>query len=421
MTIPQIHTIDTISFPKPEIITLKNNLKVFGFNGTKNDIFRMDLVFNSGRWTEPAKLISETAARLLKSGTAKLSSFELSEQIDFYGSTIKTSAGYNTFTVSLYCMNRFLEPSLELLKTCLTEIIFPVNEVELFQKNSIAKLKVSQEKNDYIADVVFKKSVFGDEHPYGYETTEERIKNITQSLLLQFYKQDIQPTNCTVFIAGKYGDNELYLIDKYLGGWNQEQGIRNQDNKIIETIQSDNKKIRITKEKSVQASIIIGKEFFNKHHEDYASFVLLNTIFGGYFGSRLMSNIREDKGLTYGIHSGLSTLKHSGIFSIQTDTNLENLEVCLREIYMEIERLQNELIPQEEITLARNYLLGKFLGRTDGPFNQIEVFKSYFIEGLDINKFEEFVETIKHTDALSLQRLAQDYLHKDSMYEVVVG
>lgn len=421
MTIPQIHTIDKISFQKPEEITLQNNLKVFGFNGTKNDIFRMDLVFNSGRWTEPDKLISESTARLFKSGTAALSSFELSEQIDFYGSTIKTGAGYNTFTISLYCMNRFLEPSLELLKTCLMEIIFPESEVELFQKNSISKLKVSQEKNDYLADVVFKKTVFGDEHPYGYETTEERIKNITRSLLQQFYKQDIQPSNCTVFIAGKYGDNELYLIDKYLGNWEQKQGIKNKEYNVFETLKSKQRSIRITKEKSVQASIIIGKEFFNKHHKDYASFVLLNTIFGGYFGSRLMSNIREDKGLTYGIHSGLSTLKHSGIFSIQTDTNLENLDVCLREIYMEIERLQNELIPQEEITLARNYLLGKFLGRTDGPFNQIEVFKSYFIEGLDINKFEEFVETIKHTDALSLQRLAQDYLHKDSMYEVVVG
>ena len=147
----------------------------------------------------------------------------------------------------------------------------------------------------------------------------------------------------------------------------------------------------------------------------------INTIFGGYFGSRLMSNIREDKGLTYGIYSSLATLKHSGIFSIQTDTNLENLDVCLREIYFEMERLQTETIPKEEIKLARNYLLGKFLGRTDGPFNKIEVFKSYFIENLPINKFEEFVETIRQTDALSLQKLAQKYFTKDSMCEVVVG
>lgn len=421
MIIPQIHDIDKITFPNPEEIRLKNNMPLFGFNGTQNDIIRLDLIFNSGRWTEPARLVAESTSKLFKSGTAALSSFQLNEQIDSYGSTIKATAGYNTFNVSLYCMNRFLEPSLQLLKTCLTEITFPEHELELLQKNAISKLKVSQEKNDYLADVAFKKTVFGETHPYGYETNEEAIRNITQTLLQQFYKQDLQPNNCTVFIAGKYGDVELQLIDKYLGDWNQEQGIKNTENNVFQTAKSEQKNIRITKEKSVQASIIIGKEFFNKHHEDYASFVLLNTIFGGYFGSRLMSNIREEKGLTYGIHSGLSTLKHSGVFSIQTDTNLENLDVCLREIYLEMERLQNELIPLKEITLARNYLLGKFLGRTDGPFNQIEVFKSYFVENLAINKFEDFVETIKQTDALSLQGLAQKYLTKDSMFEVVAG
>lgn len=421
MTLPQIHDIDKIIFPNPEILKLKNNIQLFGFNGTKNDIIRIDLIFNSGRWTEPAKLVAESTSKLFKSGTATLTSFELNEKIDSYGTTIKSTAGYNTFNVSMYCMNRFLEPSLQLLKTCLTEIIFPESELELLQKNAIAKLKVSQEKNDYLADVAFKKAIFGDTHPYGYETTEDAIKNITSSLLQQFYKRDLQPDNCTVFIAGKYGSPELFLIDKYLGDWKQEAGTGNQDKKIIDSIKNEQRHIRVKKEKSVQASIIIGKEFFNKHHEDYASFVLLNTIFGGYFGSRLMSNIREDKGLTYGIHSSLSTLKYNGIFSIQTDTNLENLDVCLREIYLETERLQNELISREEITLARNYLLGKFLGRTDGPFNQIEVFKSYFVENLPINKFEDFVETIKQTDALSLQRLAQKYFLRDSMYEVVVG
>lgn len=421
MTLPKIHDIDKITFQNPENILLKNNISLFGFNGAKNDIIRIDLVFNSGRWTEPARLVSESVSKLFKSGTSKLSSFELSEQIDSYGSTIKASAGYNTFNVSLYCMNRFLKPSLQLLQTCLTEIIFPENELHLLQKNAIAKLKVSQEKNDYLADIEFKKTVFGELHPYGYETTEDAIKNITQSLLLQFYKQDLQPDNCTVFIAGKYTDTELHLIDKYLGGWIQHACVKNKENKNIEAIKKESERVHIKKEKSVQASIVIGKESFNKHHEDYAAFILLNTIFGGYFGSRLMSNIREEKGLTYGIYSGLSTLKHSGIFSIQTDTNLENLDVCLREIYLEMERLQNELIPIREITLARNYLLGKFLGRTDGPFNQIEVFKSYFVENIAINKFEEFVETIKHTDALSLQQLAQKYLTKESMCEIVVG
>ena len=421
MIIPKIQHIEKISFTPPEEITLKNNMKLFGFNGAKSDILRIDLIFNSGRWTEPAKIVAESAAKLFKSGTAKLSSFELSEQIDFYGSTIKAMAGYNTFTVSLYCMNRFLEPSLQLLKACLTEVIFPQEEIDLFQKNSISKIKINEEKNDYLADNAFKKAVYGETHPYGYETTEDTIKNISQKLLLQFYNQDIQPNNCAVFIAGKYGDNELNLIDEYLGKWLSVDSRQSTVDSQKFTIESTPQKIHITKEKSVQASIIIGKELFNRQHEDYASFILLNTIFGGYFGSRLMSNIREEKGLTYGIHSSLAALKYNGVFSIQTDTNLENKDLCLHEIYLEIERLQQDIISEEEITIAKNYLLGKFLGRTDGAFNRIEVFKSYFIENIDIHKFEEVVETIKQTNALSLQLLAQKHLQKESMFEVVVG
>ncbi|HQV77248.1 MAG TPA: pitrilysin family protein [Chitinophagales bacterium] len=420
MISPIIHSIEEIKFPKPELITLHNQIQLYGFNGSKNDILRIDLVFDSGKWTEPAPHIAEAVAKLFKSGTSKLSSFEINEQIDFYGTTLKCSAGYNTFTISVYCMHRFLEPSLQLLQTCLTEIIFPEHEIELMQKNAISKLKVNLEKNDFIASAEFKKLLFGNAHPYGYAYNEANIKNITQKLLVQFYTQDIHPSNCTVFIAGKYGEKELELINQYIGKWSTKNEYKKQDLIFTSTL-TNQKKHPIKKEKSVQASIIIGKEFIHKKHHDYAAFTLLNTLFGAYFGSRLMSNIREEKGLTYGIYSSLSTLKNTGILAIQTDTNLENLELCLQEIYFEMQRLQDESIPEQEITLARNYLLGKYLGRTDGVFNQIDVFKSYFVEGIDINKFEEFVSIIKQTNAVTLQQLAQQYLQKESMVEVVVG
>ena len=420
MELPVIHNIEKIAFPKADMLTLANKLSVYGFNGVKNDIIRLDLVFNSGRWTEPAPLVAECVAKLFKSGTPNLTAYELNEQIEQYGSTIRATSGYNTFTVSVYCLTKFLEPTLQLLNICLTEIIFPIAEIELLQKNALARLKVSKEKNDYLADVAFRKNLFGEHHPYGYETTNEAITQITQEKLIHFYQTELHAGNATLFIAGNYTDKELSLIEQYLGAWKTTTATKKEVNYKLQ--QGFNQShIRIKQPKSVQASIIIGKEFFNKHDNDYASFVLLNTIFGGYFGSRLMSNIREEKGLTYGIHSSLSTLKYSGIFSIQTETNLENLDLCLKEIYLEIERLQNELISEQEITLARNYLLGKFLGRTDGAFNQIEVFKSYFIENLPINKFEEIVETIRQTNALSLQQLAQKYLTKERMCEIVVG
>ncbi len=420
MNIPKIHTIEKIIFPHPEKWELKNGISVYGFNGAKNDILRIDLVFDSGRWTEPAPLVAESVAKLFKSGTTQRTAYDLNEAIDYFGTTIKCNAGHNTFNVSLYCMHRFLEPSLQLLISCLTEIIFPEHEVTLMQKNALAKLKVNIEKNDYVANMLFKKQLFGETHPYGYDVNETAIQSIHRDLLLAFYEKDIRPENCTLFIAGKYSQTELDLIDLYLGNWSSKLK-NNLDSKSYISSNSTPQHLHIKKEKSVQASIVIGKEFLNKHHEDYASFVLLNTIFGGYFGSRLMSNIREEKGLTYGIYSSLSTLKHTGILAIQTDTNLENLKVCLQEIYFEMERLQKEQISVDEITLARNYLLGKYLSRTDGVFNQIDVFKSYFVEGIDIAQFEQFVSIIKQTDAVTLQQLAQKYFTKESMFEVVVG
>ena len=419
MSLPEIKNIDHIFFPPPVSVQLSNGIPLHIFSGAPNDILRIDLVFDCGRWTEKAPLIADATAVLFKSGTTALSSFQLNEKIDFFGTTIKAGAGYNTLTVSLYCMNRFLEPSLELLLTCLQSIIFPEQEVSVYQKNSLAKLRLSKEKNDYLADTAFRKTLFGDTHPYGYETTETAIQHITTEKLFGYYSTQLRTDNLIIYMAGKADAAAIKLVEKYLGNWNPG---REKTEAVTYTFSSSaEKNIRIPKEKSVQASVAIGKILFNKQHKDYAPFTLLNTIFGGYFSSRLMSNIREEKGLTYGIHSGLSPLKYSGSWAIYTDTNNKTLEICLREIYLELERLQNEPIPAEEIKLARNYILGKYLSRTDGPFNRMETFKSYLIEGISIATFQQYVEEIKAADAVSLQRLAQLYLSKDSMYEVIAG
>ncbi len=421
MTLPAIHEIDNIIFPEPEHFTLPNRIPMYGFNGTKNDILRVDLVFNAGRWTENKPLQSAFVASLFKSGTSHKNSFEINDMIESLGSTIKTGSGYNSFTVAIYCMNRFLEQTLSYALLCLNECTFPEKELEHQKRKSLANLSLSLEKNDYIADNTFKKEIFGAAHPYGYETNKEAIEQLTQDDLFHYYRQELIPEKCTVFISGKYGKKELDILHRTLGGWKRDTVITSATETTEGFPSFKRKTIHIPKADSVQASIIIGNTLFTKEHTDYAAFVLLNTIFGGYFGSRLMSNIREEKGLTYGIHSGLFTMRYAGLFSIQTDTNLENLGICLREIYSEIERLQNERIPEAEISLARNYLLGKFLSRTDGPFNQAEVFKSYSIENVNIHKFSEIVETLRQTDAVSLQLLAQQYLRKENMLEVTVG
>lgn len=419
MIIPKIHTLSHIIFKSPEQFKLKNNIPIFFFKDTKNPIIKIDMVFDAGRWTEDKKITASAMSALGKSGTEKLSSFELNEEIDKLGATLGFSVGLNTCTLSMSCLSKFLEPVLDLATTCLNDIVFPEKEIDIFKTNTKAKLSVDIEKTDYLSNVIFREKIFGVNHPYGYRFSNENIDALTRDDILNYYQNNITPNNCTVFVAGDVNEVQLKALENVLTNFTKTH--TPQAKRYFEFEPSVEKYTHIKKEKSTQSSISIGKVLFNKKNPDYAHFLLLNTIFGGYFGSRLMSNIREDKGLTYGIYSLLSPLKHDGFWAIHTDTNINKLDVCLNEIYLEIDRLQNDTFTDEEIQLARNYLLGRLLKRTDGAFNLMETFKSYFIEGIDIGKFEIFIDELKQADATSLSAIAKKYLSLNTMHQVIVG
>jgi predicted Zn-dependent peptidase len=419
MNIPKINNIEHIEFVQPAILKLSNNIPIFIFNDGNNPIIKMDVVFDAGRWTEDQKFAADAMAALSKSGTERLSSFLLNEEIDKLGATIKISTGFNTCTLSLSCLSKFLAPCLDLVMTCLTDIIFPEDELDIFKKNAKAKLSVNNEKTDYLAGVIFRESIFGTEHPYGYKTTDSIIDRLSRETVFGYYNNNLLAQNCSIFIAGDVNAENIKLIENVFTAFNKTG--ENPAAKTCAVSPANHTYIRQKKEKSAQASLAIGKVLFNKKNTDYAAFLLLNTIFGGYFGSRLMNNIREDKGLTYGIYSTLNPLKNNGYWGIYTDTNIHKLDICLKEIHFELEKIQNEPIAEQEIVLARNYLLGRFLKRTDGAFNLMETYKSYVIEGVDIQSFSTFIEEIKQADASILQEIAKKYLSLDTMHQVIVG
>lgn len=418
---PIIHPIGDISFEEPQSFVLKNGIKVFLFPGSKNDILSIDFLFDAGRWAEKKPLAGKSCSALIKSGTNSKSSFEMSETIDFYGSTIKSSLGYNTFSIQLFCLHRYLSESLPLLKETIMDVIFPSHEVDLFKKNSLSQLKMNQEKTDYLADMAFKKLLFGDEHPYGYETNAKRIEALTKDDIQNYYNTQLCPENCTILVSGRITDSIEKELEFFFDNLIWTKKINSPKIESIPINPNSEKKHYFEKKGAVQASLNIGKILFNMNEPDYPEFLLTNTIFGGYFGSRLMTKIREEKGYTYGIHSSLQSLKYSGVFCIQTEIGVEHKKNCLADIYSEVNKMNNELVNNREITLARNYLLGKILSRIDGPFNRAEQFKKYYIEGNSVTKLAEFVDKIKSCDANIIRNLSQKYLNPLTFTEVVVG
>lgn len=419
LILPSIHSLEIPLFPKAEAFKLSNGIPVHAFPGRQHEILRIDVVFMGGRWAEKMPLVADACARLFKSGTNKLSAFELDDAIDYLGGTIKANASYDSFTVSLYTLTKNLEDSLSLLKVCLEEINFPEHELDIQRESALSNLEIELEKMDFVAEMAFKSMLFGDQHPYGYETTAERIRAVDTSHLKEFYKENFSAERATIFMAGYYGERELSLLDKTLGKLaRSEKPFLSQ----AHPLQAANDKIRrIHKEGTVQSSIIIGNRSINRKEPDYGAFILLNAVFGGYFGSRLMRNIREEKGFTYGIYSMLQTYRNDGVFFIQTDTAIENTEACIHEIYMEIDRLLNGEIEEYELLQARNYLAGKFLSRMDGPFQQMEVLKNYHVEGIDIIHFDQFADRLMTVNGKELQILAGKYFQRQDFYEVIAG
>ncbi|MEZ5003216.1 MAG: pitrilysin family protein [Chitinophagales bacterium] len=418
--IPAVKTVASIQFTEPEVYTLDNGLEVFGFNGAGNDVIKVDLIFSSGRWTENKPLVSAFCSDLLKSGTKDQSAFDLAERIDFLGGTLKSSAGYNSFTLSLYCLTRHLEACLQILLPVLNDTIFPENEIVLTQQKRLSKLKINQLKNDYVGDMAFKEMLFGPNHPYGYVTTADMIKSIDQNDIIEYYYHQLNPSLCYVGLAGKYGTAEIDLLNKYLGNKdNWQKGLAETvPNWEIESSQKQKRYIELPD--SVQASIYIGNRTIERSHIDYIPFALLNMVFGGYFGSRLMSNLREDKGLTYGVYSYNQNYKYGAAFIINTETALKHLKTCLKEIYFEMDRLKDQLIPEDELLMAGNYLLGRLLDQVDGPFKLSNTFMSLKGHGLSLDYFKQMEKTIKSINPEQLLETAQKYFIKENMFEVVV-
>jgi predicted Zn-dependent peptidase len=421
LEIPAIKPVAPIRVTEPEVYTLDNGIAVYGFNGTPNEILKLDLIFDAGRWAESAPLTASATAGLIKSGNPDETAFELEAAIDFLGSTIKASAGYNSFTLSLFCMTRHLESCLRIFSRILRQSTFPEEEIALNKANSLSRFKVNMMKNDYVADMLFKEALFGKEHPYGYRTTADRISAVSRDDLLVYYRGQLRADNCLVGMAGRFSRADIDLVNKYLGqrgAWAGKGPAGEADG--FTAIPSAEREIVKELKDSVQAAVYIGKTSISRKDPDYHSLSLLNLVYGGYFGSRLMKNIREEKGLTYGIYSYFQQYRHASAFIISTDTALEYYEQCLHEIYAEMDRLRQQPVDRKELGKARNYMLGRMLDQVDGPFKSASTFLGLKSHNIPLSYVKETEQAILEQEPEDLLAMARKYLDREEMYQIVV-
>lgn len=399
-------------------ISLSNGVPVYFINDGAEEVVMIDFVFDAGNNFEIKNGIASSTNYLIKNGTLEKNAFQITEFIEYYGAYLSRKSFNETASITLHCLSKHLKELLPLIREIITEAIFPQSELEIFQQNSIQRLSVNLLKCEFVANRVIDELLYGTNHPYGKVNSKHDIESINREDLISFYNQFYIKSKCRIFAAGKLPSDFEQLLNLHFGDLTLNENIVPVKYRREPALQ---KKHFINNDPNgVQGAIRIGRPFPNRRHPDFKKAIVLNTLFGGYFGSRLMGNIREDKGYTYGIHSYLENHLEESSWVVSTEAGKEVCQATIEEVYKEMKLLCEEPVNAEELLLVKNYMMGLNLGYIDGPFQVISRWKSLILNDVDENYFYDSIRIIKQVSAEELQALANKYLLPEDFFELLV-
>ncbi|NOU59374.1 M16 family metallopeptidase [Marinifilum caeruleilacunae] len=419
-TAPKFKTVDSIEILGDTKYTLSNNIPVHVINGGSQEVLKIEFIFDAGIWYQESPLVASMANSMLNEGTSRYKAAEIAEKFDFYGAYIGFSAAKHDASVCLYTLNKYLPETLEITENLIKESTFPQKEFDTILLNKKQRFQIEHQKTNVLAKDEFSALMYGKKHPYSNIFDESEFDKLDIKTVKEFYKSHYTANNCKIIIAGKVDQSVIDQLEKMFGAeaWPQKNEITKVKHEIL---LSDENKAFVCKEDAVQACIRIGRPIFNKTHKDYTTLHLFNLILGGYFGSRLMQNIREDKGYTYGINSIIISHLKGGHFVIVTEVGSDVCKDAISEIYKEIKKLRDELISDEELNLVKNYISGEMLRNLDSPFALSESLKGNLAFGLDNSYYQSFIKELKTIDAEKIKALANTYFQEQDLKLVVCG
>jgi zinc protease len=416
---PIIQAIRELQLPPYESITLPNGMKLYMVKGGAEPVLKMEIVFRAGATYEKKPVAAEVMAGLMSEGTKNLDSAALAEKIESLGATVFTRGGVDTVRIRLLTLTKFFPDLIEIVTEMVDKPAFDPVELQVLVENKIERLKIDLKKNEVLAYRHLTEKIFGFQHPYGRNNDPEDYEAITVEELEAHHRSHILPQKGMIFISGSFGEKEISMISETIGRWDprHHNGIEELPPLPKETNAGY---FAYPGPQTHQAAIRIGRRLFPQSHPDFIGLYMLNTILGGYFGSRLMMEIRENQGLTYGIYSSVDSFASDGCFYISTEAATENADKVIEAIKTEMSRLQTELISELELNMARNYLMGHLMTQIDGPFATMDLIKSFKIENLDDNLFAKTIDMIQQITPKALQELARKYLDVEKWAVIVV-
>ena len=417
---PKIQAVKKIDFPPILKTKLSNGIPIYSINTGSQDVIKIQLVFKAGIWYQTQALQAFFACNMLEEGSENYSAVQIAEILDSSGAFINHKVNRDNAYIDIYSLNKHLSKVLALVTDMIKSPLFGNDELKRLKEQEFQAYIVRNQKVKYIAQKTFSALLFGENHPYGASASEDDYKQISNSILKEFHAKYYGSDNCRIFISGKIDDSTIKMLNQFFGEekWGANNSIP--EPKYLATTSSDLIHY-VPKENVLQSAIRMGNRTIGKSHPDYFALSLVTILFGGYFGSRLMSNIREDKGYTYGINAGIYTHLHDNAFVISSEVGADVAQKAFDEIRFELKRLRTEKVSSEELKLVVNFISGSFLRQLNGAFALGEIVKLLVEYDLPEDFYQNYLNCIHQLSSKDVLNIANQYLHEDQMLELTVG
>ena len=382
-------------------------------------VLRVELVWDAGRPYERQKLVSGATADLLLEGTQRRTAGEVEAFFEQYGTALTLPDLMDTSNLAVSTTLKHAAAVLPAMAETVAEPAFTEASFRRFLKRRRQRLREGLSDNDTLAFRLITEATFGSDHPYGYNGYAADYDKLTLEAVRDHHRRLLHAGNATLMVAGHLTPAVEALLDRSFG---QLPGGPAVAAPTLPPPPAAPRTLQVIRPRAQQTMIRRSRRGVDIRAEDYGGLVVLDTIFGGYFSSRLMRNIREEKGYTYGIESELDTYRFDGSFGVSADVANENLDAVRHEIDVEIDKLLQHPVPTAELDMVRAYLAGGLSMELDGPFGHSYRYRAARIKNYDpVALLGRLDEAVRDITPREIQDLAQRYLAPGPDCEVILG
>jgi len=420
--VPELASERPVVWPARTHRTLANGLEVVLVESHTIPKFTGELYVRSGNANVAKKApgLAEMTATVVRTGTEARTSRRIEEDLRRMGADVGTSAGADTSAIGFNGLTEFSTDLLKLVAELAQQASFPEEEFERERRQMIEGLRIERTTPSFLANERFRRILFG-AHPYAIiAPTEAQVNDYRLAQLPEFYRAHYRPGNALLIAVGDFSAPEMMeQIDRIFGSWKPAE-VPPAPSAALPDLRGRSVHL-VHLPGAVQADVLIGNHAITRKHPDWLRLALANSLYGGAFNSRLIMNIREQKGYTYSPRSGVHALRQHGYFSVHAAVRNEVVAATLTEIFYELDRMRALAVGEDELADARNYLSGVFslgLATQDGLAGQLS---NVYLNQLPEDHLETFRQRVRALTTADVLTAARKYFDSPNDLIVIVG